>query len=243
MIAKYHIKVGVLICLLFAEGQAWSHDTLPLGADLQQAIDNAGCGTLYLGVGEYVHTGIRITRPVTIIGAGWMWDGTVLRNVGNGPNVTIDNPDMTGAKLQNVMLTGNGDGVLMQSEGNNLIERVYFLDVAGSGVRFSTDHHSTMLSIIGCRFQRCGQAAIYGRTKPTAQVNAINIRGNHIIQNLSDGISVTANGLWVTENIIQGNAGFGLAVPATAKYCDMMTLQKENYFESNKGGNIVRATE
>ena len=213
------------------------------GEDLQAAIDAAGCGTLYLSVGEYVHTGIRITRPVTIIGAGWMWEGSVLRNVGDGPNITIDNPDMTGAKLASVMLTGNGDGVLVQGEGNNLIERIYCLEVTGHGVRFSPEHHSTMFSVIGCRFQRCGQAAIYGRTKPTAQVNAINIRGNHIIQNFSDGVSVYANGIWMNENIIQGNAGRGICVPLSTTTSKINDLKNRNYFESNSGGDVVRVSE
>lgn len=245
-LVKNHINLGVLLALWLSFAvQAWGaelkyFEPTPDRDALQNEINAIGSGTIYLRAATYDHNGLVLRKSVTIKGDGWDWDGgTVLFNFGTGPNITIINPDMTGAKITDVMLTGNGDGVWVEGQGNNLIERVYIIGQRGRGIVFSPFNHSTMTSIIGCRIQRCEGDAIYGRTNPpAAEVNAITIRGNHIIQNKGHGVNVFAKGLWVAENIIQNNVGAAFFAPSNFSAFDVMMLKQHNYFEAN-GNEIV----
>jgi hypothetical protein len=214
------------------------------GADLQKAIDSNYGGTIYLAVGDFYHYGLFIRGPITIIGAGSRWDGTVLHNLGSGPNVTIDNPAMqTGARLHNLMLTGNGSGVYVNSQGQSVLDRVYILEQLRYGIEFADcdECHSTVFSIIGCRIENNGKDGIYGRTRSASQKNAITIRNTSIERN-QDGINLFGNQVWINENVVEGNRGRGLVVPYSTNQTDINTLIKNNYFEQNNGGNVVRST-
>jgi hypothetical protein len=233
-------------------GIAARTDTHDLTAYIQEAITAAGKGTVFFPLGLYNHTGILISDSVTLMGAGWSWDGSTLQNThATNHGVSIINPDMVGARLFNLNIKGyanvnpavTGSAIYVKGEGNNVIERVY----GTWGYHgLLIEGHTSVLTVRECAFQNNLFDGIYGRGRQAAQINAVNIDTVHSHVNGRHGLNLWPSyTLNVQGSTFQGNGeagvyfdGTGIGTSASASG---VTIEK-NHMEANSAGAIVALT-
>jgi hypothetical protein len=232
-------------------GIAARTDTHDLTAYIQAAITAAGKGTVFFPLGLYNHTGILISDSVTLMGAGWSWDGSTLQNThATNHGVSIINPDMIGARLVNLYVKGysnvnpavTGAAIYVRGEGNNLLDRVY-MSRGYHGLQI--DGNTSVLTVRDCLSARNLMDGIYGDPL-LGQINAVNIITSNISQNGRHGINLwPTQGLNIRNNVIQGNTEIGILFDAsglgTTKHA-LDTTIAENWMEDNFKGAIVART-
>jgi hypothetical protein len=222
--------------------------------------------TIRYSTGTYYHTGITIPSK----SAGYRSRGegrlnTILLNVGTGHNITITSATERGVSngfydFAEMSIRGNGGQYGVGATGLDGIHAdgiAIFtfkdLDVSyngGHGIYLGTSTNtagSYSGSIINCNIQANKLDNIWAAgTSVTDQKNGILIAGNNIAYAGRNGISTWGTGISISgENTIQGNTGLGVSIDAN--YVSGVSSSgpisiDTNYFEANKGGDILVRT-
>jgi len=224
---------------------------------IQNTIDAAKDGVVIIPNNTYFVTSLSLNYSTILQGTGWgdYGGGTILHSHSALPIIKINNVSgqswSYGATLRDFQILGNSQaddaslrqtGILIDTEGDILIERVYIKYCGDYAIRLGNDYHVSKVNIFACRFQLNTKGGIYGRTVSSKQVNAISILNNEISNNYSHGIDLVGTNVKIRDNIIQGNDGCGIFMSA-ADLGDVTcnsynTVIEGNYIEENKGGNI-----
>lgn len=201
-------------------------------------------GALYFPAGTYLNTGILISTNIKIYG-----DGMATRLVNTSPSsnlITIEGGiNSVGIiEISDLRLSGTGTGSIININKyiKTIIRNVHIYGSGGYGISFGQTDHVGVIDIVNCRILLCQNSAIYGRSKDTVQINAINIESTYISYNKSHGIDVFGNVLNILNSTIEANQGVGINIDssdfATESYRISNINIDKNYIENNKGGNI-----
>jgi hypothetical protein len=202
-----------------AKGDGKTDDT----AAIQKAVDEASKiqGTVFFPPGIYMSSMLRVPSCVTLQGNptwGYKWPGgTVLRLLDPKASCLIDITGTTTVRLVGLALDGVGLGT----------------GVHGIFVEGKTGHGETSHQI-----ERTWIGNFSGAGASLVGAWAFWIRENVFFQNGGDGVTLRGTDIYVHENIIIGNRGYGL----NATTCGAMTVAGNRIEWNAKGGLYLESS-
>lgn len=216
---------------------------------IQKIIDycaNSGA-TLYFPSGTYKVNGLVISNWIGIQGESKR-NTKIINYSQTEPCIKLTN----GTELftiRDIAIFGNGKGKYGEGATSSygiLLDNVSSVNINNVWLRYHGDHcitsthtHISNINITNCDIGYSKGDGINLVGDYSAQKNAISISNSNISGCAGSGISIWGNSIWIRENSIQGNDGFGIYMAGDPVRSSVYSISIENnYFEMDSMGFI-----
>jgi len=212
-----------------AVGDGVTDDTIAIQAAIDHMFSTYGGGGVYIPVGQYIVTQIKLKNKIALFGDGWHSRITLKDNT-DDHLIVLDNINVEWTRLSNLMVDGNrfenasGDAIHYDNTGgtftffdpNHIIENILIYTAAGAGLSLSVDCRESKVVNVFCTgangdafYISATDSTFVNCTSGAAGLNGWNILGPN---NRFTGCKAFGSARLVSSGGFDG-AGFRIAQP------------------------------